>query len=95
MNPSERKTLIAQYGRGFKDLLAALDDFPKEMWQFRPAPGEWSIHEIIIHLADSETNSYLRARRLVSDPGEAIMGYDQDKWATTLDYHSQDAQSAL
>jgi hypothetical protein len=34
-----------------------LRDFPKEMWQWKPAPDKWSIHEVIMHIADSEANS--------------------------------------
>ena len=66
-----------------------------EMWQFKPAPNEWSVHEVIIHLADSESNAALRARKLIVEPGGTLMGYDQEQWAVTLDYHDQDLEDAL
>ena len=40
---------------------------PREMWQFRPAPGAWSVHEIIVHLADSELNAYARVRKALAN----------------------------
>lgn len=95
MNAAERNEKIELYGNGFNMLVAVLKDIPREMWQFKPEPNEWSIHEVIIHLADSETNAALRARMLIVEPGGTLMGYDQDAWANTLNYHEQDLQDAL
>ncbi len=95
MEAAERQQLIEAYRTAFDEFEQALADIPQEAWQFRPAPGEWSVHEVIIHLADSETNSFLRARRLVADPELPLMAYDQDAWAAKLDYHSQDTETAL
>ncbi len=95
MNKEERKEKIEQYGKGFELLLAALKDIPVEAWQFKPSPQDWSVHEVIIHLGDSETNAALRARKLIVEPGGVLMGYDQDQWAITLDYHSQSTDDAL
>src|SRR3989337_4552452 len=95
MNREERDSKIELYGRGYDLLTAALAEIPREAWLFKPEPKEWSVHEVIIHLADSETNSYLRARRLIAEPGQPLMGYDQDVWAMKLDYHRQSTEDAL
>ncbi|HJR81384.1 MAG TPA: DinB family protein [Anaerolineales bacterium] len=95
MNIEDRKQKIELYGKGYDILLETLKDIPKEMWQFKPEPKEWSVHEVIIHLADSESNAALRARKLIVEPGGTLMGYDQDKWAIELDYHSQSYEDAL
>ncbi len=95
MNKAERNGLIEKYRTAFDEFLAALKVIPKEAWLFKPAPKEWSVHQVIVHLADSETNSYLRARRLVAEPGESIMAYNQDVWADKLDYHNTNYADAL
>jgi len=95
MDATERNEKIELYGKGFGMLVEILKDIPREIWQFKPAPTEWSIHEVIIHLADSESNSALRARMLIVEPGGTLMGYDQAKWATELNYHDQDIEDAL
>ncbi len=95
MNTQERNEKIELYGRGVDLLKETLKDTPRGMWQFKPAPTEWSVHEILIHLADSETNAALRARKLIVEPGGAIMGYDQDQWAVELNYHDQSWEDAL
>ena len=54
MDPKIRDENIELYGRGFDLLMAALAEVPQEAMNFKPEPKEWSVHEILIHLADSE-----------------------------------------
>ena len=63
MNQQERNEKIELYGRGYDLLTAALADIPRQAWLFKPDPKEWSVYEVLIHLADSESNAALRARR--------------------------------
>jgi hypothetical protein len=86
MNQAERNEKIELYGRGYDLLLETLKDIPREMWKFKPAPKEWSVYEVLVHLADSESNAALRARKLIVEPGGTLMGYDQEQWAIDLDY---------
>lgn len=95
MTPEERRTQIESYGRAHDMLVAALRRYPREMWQFRPSPRDWSIHEIVVHIADSEANSFVRCRRFIAEPGSTVMGYDQDQWAVALNYHGQSVEDAL
>jgi hypothetical protein len=95
MNTQERNEKIELYGRGFDLLKAALAEVPLKAMLFKPEPKEWSVHEIIIHIADSESNAALRARKLIVEPGGTLMGYDQDAWANTLHYHDHNLEDAL
>src|SRR5262249_1244438 len=51
MTPAERRDLIARYVRGPEVLRAALARVPREALQWRPAPGKWSVHEVVCHCA--------------------------------------------
>ncbi len=95
MNQRERKEKIESYGDAYNQLVAALEKFPKEMWQFRDSHGCWSIHEHIVHIADSEANSYIRCRRFIAEPGGSLMAYDENQWAVALDYQLQSPDAAL
>jgi hypothetical protein len=64
MHHTERLQKIESYGAAYDKLIAALPQFPRAMWQYRATPDGWTIHEIIVHIADSEANSYARCRRL-------------------------------
>jgi DinB superfamily len=91
----ERYALIRRYAHGPTLLRRAFARVPSPALKWRPAPGEWSAHEVVCHCADSETNSYARIRYLVAEPTPVIQGYDQDRWAISLDYHHHPVASAL
>lgn len=95
MNPEERNQKIEEYGRGFKMLAAAVAEIPQEAWSFKPAADEWSVHEILVHMGDSESMAALRLRKLVVEPGTTLMAYEESKWAGALNYQDQSAEDAL
>ena len=57
----------------------------------------WSPRQVIHHVADSEAQSYARLRRLIAEPGTAIQGYDEGKWAEnpTLGYEDTDVAASI
>jgi uncharacterized damage-inducible protein DinB len=61
----------------------------------RPAPGKWSIAEIVAHIADTELVGGYRIRAILGEPGTAIMGYDQDTWVTALHYDKRDLRKSF
>jgi hypothetical protein len=95
MTPSQRNTLVRQFAAGPDRLEAALATVPDAARKWRPAPGKWSAHEVIVHCADSEANAHMRIRYLVAEPEPLIVGYDQDRWATDMDYHAHPLEPAL
>jgi uncharacterized damage-inducible protein DinB len=58
-----------------------------------PAPGKWSVRQILIHLADCELVFGFRLRQTVASPGHTIQPFDQDRWAEHSDAY--DALTAL
>ncbi len=47
----------------------------------RPAPGKWSIREIINHLAESDMVMLCRARWIAFEDNPTLVPFDQEKWA--------------
>ena len=95
MPSAERRRKIESYGNAAIVLREGLRAFPRAMWTFKPAPEQWSIHETIVHIADSEANSYVRCRRLIAEPGTSVMAYNESQWASALRYHDQNTDDAL
>ena len=95
MNQGERNQKIEDYGRGYDHLLEALAGIPREAWDYKPSAQDWSVHEILVHMGDSESMAALRLRKLIVEPGSTLMGYDEAKWADALEYQKQDADDAL
>ena len=74
---------------------ALLQGLTEEQMQYVPAPDEWSIHMIIVHLADSEAVGYWRLRKTIAEPGSTLPVYDEARWAERLSYQMQDREQAL
>lgn len=92
---NQRKEKIANYLGGHEELKDALNKIPQEAWQYKPSPAEWSIHEIIIHIIDSEINGCVKLKKIISEPDTISPNYDQDLWADNLPYHKMSIDLAL
>jgi len=61
----------------------------------RPAPGKWSIGEIMAHLADTEFAMGWRIRVVLGEPGSTLQPFDQDAWAAAMRYEKRDPRKSL
>lgn len=95
LTPSERDERIRRYEQGPAKLKAALGRVPPEAMKWRPAEGKWSVHEVVCHCGDAETNAALRLRFLVGEENAVIVGYDQERWAKAFNYQSAPLAPAL
>ena len=95
MTTKEKQDLIAQYKAGYDEVVDGLKDFPADSLTAHPIPGKWSAREIVHHLADSETVSSIRLRRLLTEDQPVIQGYDQDDYAARFQYNERDHAAAL
>jgi hypothetical protein len=90
-----RDDLLRQYASGYDAVLAALAGVPADALDRRPAPGEWTAREVVHHLADSETMSSTRLRRLLCEDEPVIQGYDENEFARRLAYATRPIEPAL
>jgi hypothetical protein len=95
MTPQQRQQFVDQYAAGYGEVRQALDGFPEASLTAHPIPGKWSAAEIVHHLADSESISAQRLRRLLAEPHAVIQGYDQERYATLLRYNDRPIAPAL
>lgn len=90
-----RNDKISAFGNAHWEVVKTLQLIPREAWQFKPSANEWSIHQVLIHLADTEANAYVRFLKGVAETGGTLMVMDQEVWAENLHYHDQDPDLAL
>jgi DinB superfamily len=87
MTPDERRILLDRYRAG----ITAIDDAAtgitdEELDRQPPDPDEWTVRQILHHVADSESMAYIRLRRLIAEDDPLIQGYDEPEWARRLHY---------
>jgi DinB superfamily len=77
-------------------LTALVEGASQEIVSVRPAPGKWSVAEIVAHLADAELVSGFRYRAIAgADDGVPIAAYDQDRWAHAGNYRAVPLEASL
>jgi hypothetical protein len=57
--------------------------------------GKWSVIQVVQHLADTEIALAFRSRKVLAEDKPAIQGYDQDQWASALNYNGANLNDAL
>jgi tRNA-binding protein len=83
---------LKRTGPRIGELIAARSD--AEL-RWTPQPERWSVSQIVAHLADAEVVAAYRVRMILSTPGTPIQSFDQNAWATALDYRNRDAFASL
>lgn len=78
-----------------KKLQKLIKPLSKKQMRRRPGPGQWSIAEILAHLADAEVVGSWRMRLILGNSGQPIQAYDQEVWADTFKYADRDPKESL
>jgi hypothetical protein len=88
------------------DLFALLSSQPDELRALlhavsdsqanaRPAPGEWSIKEVIGHLCDTERVFAYRAMRIARSDATPLPGFEQDDYVQATDFNRRSLPDLL
>jgi uncharacterized damage-inducible protein DinB len=78
-----------------KKLARLIKGIPVAKLRKRPAPGKWSIVEILAHLADVEIVLGWRMRSILGAPGTAIQAFDQDAWVVSGHYEKRNPRESI
>lgn len=93
--PSATAELIDSYEAAPSSITAAIEGLTEAQLLYEPGEGEWSIHKVLIHLADSEAVGYWRIRKTLAEDEPELAVYDEARWANALNYNLQDRNLAL
>ena len=61
----------------------------------RPAGGDWSIRDVVLHVSDAELVGAVRFRMVVAEENPTLPAFDQDTWKRRLHYLWRDPEFAL
>jgi uncharacterized damage-inducible protein DinB len=73
---------------------AVADVSPAEALE-RPGPGDWSIQEIAVHLADSDAIHIDRMKRVLTEDSPQLLNADESAYAARLHPHEQSLADAV
>ena len=90
LGPLDPRQVIASTPARLRE---SLDSLGEARANQSPAPGKWSVREILCHLADCEIVFAYRLRQTLAEPHHVIQPFDQDIWARN--YAAYDAPAAL
>jgi hypothetical protein len=77
------------------DLVRQLVSDAGEHLRTRPAPGEFSVAEVVGHMVDAEIVSATRYRWILAEDQPALPGYEQDDWVRVSDYAGADPRQMV
>ena len=89
------RELIESYAAGGETLRRAVQGLEREDLLARPGPGDWSIQEVVIHLADSDSISIDRMKRILSEDNPPLLYADETAYNDRLLPEEQSLEDAL
>lgn len=94
-NQATREELMAQ----LRDLPAKLEDalngLVDEQLDASESEGEWSIRQVVHHLADAHINAFVRTKLILTEDNPALKVWEQERWAVLPDTTKQPVQPSL
>lgn len=89
------RELINHYSAGGAKLRRALEGLTRQDLLARPGPGQWSIQEVVIHLADSDAIAIDRMKRILTEDNPPLLYADETAYTQRLYCHEQSLEDAL
>jgi uncharacterized damage-inducible protein DinB len=104
-NPAGTFTPEDSYGLGRRDeFIAVLAQAPAALREAVAGLSEgqldtryrnWTVRQIVNHLADSHVNSYVRFKWALTEERPTIKAYDEGRWAALRDSRTGDVRAPL
>ena len=86
---SEIPELLERFRRGAELLAIATTGAAGPELDFKPGDGQWSVRQIVCHLADTEAVVTMRFRQVIAEDSPSMPGFKGDLWAQSLDYEKR------
>lgn len=86
--------LVERFATGYDVVEVVVAGLSEAILRYRPAPEQWSVHCVIVHLADSELQFHVRLRSILADEHCLLPGHDEHAWSVEADYDAADRVAA-
>ena len=92
---SQIQELLERFRQGPEVVAAAIRDAAGSELDFKASPNQWSVRQIVAHLADAESANVVRLRQVISEDHPTLAPFDQNAWAERTDYSKRNPSQAL
>jgi hypothetical protein len=93
ISPAAAAARLAANAEAFRALVAGVSD---DQARWKPEPSQWSILEVVNHLADEEADDFRRRLELtLADPEQGWPPIDPQGWAVERRYNERDLEESL
>ena len=92
---AEQEQALKTFRQGSALLEDALRGATEDETTYVPAPGKWTIRQLVRHVADTEIVVGMRLRQIIAEDLPTLVPFDQDAWAAKLGYEQADAFDSL
>jgi hypothetical protein len=72
--------LLKSFEDNFNTMLDLFESIPLEKWEYRYAPGKWTIKELFQHMIDTERIFIYRCFRIARHDKTPLIGFEQDDY---------------
>ena len=79
-----RKPIIDRYADGGLILVQAASGLTPEQTLDHPGPGDWSLAELVAHLADSDLVLSDRIKRVIAEENPTLLAFPENDWLARL-----------
>lgn len=93
--PPDLEEAFARFTAGPSLLRQALVGLDARALSQRPPNDDWSIRDVVMHLADTEMARGYRLRLIIAEENPPIPAFDEEAWKRRLQYLWRDVEAAL
>lgn len=95
MTPEERRPLINRIRRFPDELRTVLAPLSDTELTAQTIPSEWTVAQVVHHLADAHMNAYIRFKLVLVEDYPTFKPYEQEDWAETPEAVSGHVEDSL
>lgn len=85
LTAAQRQEKIETIRRFPEAFAAVVSPLTSEVLNTKSLADEWTIQQIVHHMADSHMNAFIRLKLVLTTEGPTLVGYDQERWVTLPD----------
>lgn len=89
------RNIIEQFDAGGQTLRQAVQGLSREDVLAHPGPGDWSILELVIHMADSDAIAIDRMKRILTEDRPSLLYADENAYVQRLHCDQQSLEDAI